>query len=369
MRYNWQQSDWPEFSFNKECISELLITFAEAAGRVSGYLKGLTEKVQAEAVVNLMVSEAVKSAAIEGEFISRLDVMSSIKRNLGLQPTPEPCADLRAQGIGELLVAVRAEYATPLNEAMLFEWHRMLMKGNTQIRIGAWRTHPERMQIISGALGREVVHFEAPPSVRIPDEMQTFIQWFNLKTSGLHAGIIKAAISHLYFESIHPFEDGNGRIGRAVAEKALAQALNRPVLLSLSKAIDRDKKAYYLALQKAQRSNEITDWVIYFLNLLNEAQIDSSLEIEFTLTKVKFLDRFKQELNPRQLKVILRMLEAGHEGFEGGMNARKYVGITKTSKATATRDLQELVSLGAFISLGAGRSTRYNLNLDFVAGL
>jgi Fic family protein len=362
MRYNWQQPDWPHFSYDSDVAENHLLDFIRGAGRIGGLWAGLSESLQTESLLNVMVSEAIKTSEIEGEYLSRQDVMSSIKQNLGIHEAVL-LSDMRAQGVAELMVAARRDFDRPLTEAMLLGWHCMLMVGNTRITAGKWRTHQEPMQIVSGPLGRQLVHFEAPPSERVPKEMEEFVVWFNRDSTSLKQGVLKAAIAHLYFESIHPFEDGNGRIGRVLAEKAVSMALGRPILFSLSKAIEADKKAYYRALQRAQRSNQIDEWLNYFLMTLNEAQHKSELEIEFTLKKAKFFDQFKDELNARQLKVIRRMLEAGIEGFEGGMNTRKYVSITQTSKATATRDLQDLVEKAIFIPIGAGRSARYEIKL------
>lgn len=363
MRYNWQQKDWPNFRYDTEGIEGALFDFATRAGRISGMLEGLTKTEQTEAVINLMVAEAIKTSEIEGEYLSRNDVMSSIKRNLGIHPNLPPTRDLRAQGIAELMLAIRNNFSTPLSEKMLFSWHAMLFKGSTHLTIGAWRTHSEPMQIVSGALGREVVHFEAPPSRQVPDEMNRFITWYNASEMELTKPVIRAAIAHLYFESIHPFEDGNGRIGRAIAEKALSQNLERPILLSLSRSIESNKKVYYEQLQRAQRSNDITDWIAYFAQTIQEAQIEAEHEITFTLKKARFFDTHKGKFNPRQEKAIKRMLEEGPQGFEGGMNARKYVSITGASSATATRDLHDLVKKGIFKAVGGGRSSRYELIL------
>nr|WP_298994832.1 Fic family protein [uncultured Allomuricauda sp.] len=363
MRYNWQQKDWPNFQYDTTDVEDRLYDFAQRTGRISGVLEGLSETEQTEAMINLMVSEAIKTSEIEGEYLSRNDVMSSIRRNLGLNPELPITKDKRAEGVAELMLAVRNDFKKPLTSETLFNWHTMLMKGNNQIQIGKWRTHKEPMQIVSGGMGREVVHFEAPPSKEVPIEMDGFIQWFNISQTEIKKPIVRAAIAHLYFETIHPFEDGNGRIGRAVAEKALSQSINRPVLFSLSKSIEGNKNTYYDALQKAQRSNEITDWINYFVKTVLDAQIDAEQEIEFTLKRTKFFDQHKNSLNERQQKVVRRMLDEGHQGFEGGMNARKYVSLAKTSKATATRDLQDLVAKGIFKPLGGGRSTRYELNL------
>ena len=363
MRYNWQQKDWPDFQYQTQDIEDLLFDFAQRAGRIGGVLEGLTETEQSEAMINFMVSEAIKTSEIEGEYLSRNDVISSVRKNLGL-PSQSPLTnDKRAEGIAELMLAVRTDFLKPLSVEMLLDWHSMLMKGNTKVLVGQWRTHEDPMQIVSGAMGREVVHFEAPPSKRVPAEMDGFINWFNKSQKSIKKPILVAAIAHLYFESIHPFEDGNGRIGRAIAEKALSQSIGRPVLFSLSKSIESDKKAYYDALQSAQRSNEISKWINYFVRTTLNAQVDAEQEIEFTLKKAKFFDQYKDQFNSRQQKVIRRMLDEGHTGFEGGMNARKYVSLTGASKATATRDLQDLVEKGIFNPVGGGRSTRYSIKL------
>jgi Fic family protein len=368
MVYNWQQPDWPEFTYDLQEIEDLLFAFAEEAGHMSGILKALPEAIQIEAMLNMMVSEAVKTSEIEGEYLSRPDVISSIRNNLGLNKEQEPVKDIKARGAGELMVAVRNSFAAPLTNETLCLWHKMLMSQATGITPGAWRTHQEPMQVVSGAIGKEKIHFEAPPSAQVSAEMEKFIAWFNDTAPGAKNEIkkapVRAAIAHLYFESIHPFEDGNGRIGRAIAEKALSQTIGRHVLLSLSQSIEADKKSYYLALEWAQRSNEITDWMKYFVKTTVQAQLEAKRIIDVTLKKTRFFDLFKNKLNRRQLKVIIKMLETEPKGFEGGMNATKYISITKASKATATRDLQLLAGLGIFVPEGGGRSTRYSLNIE-----
>lgn len=361
MRYNWQQNDWPNFQYKTKDLEDGLYDFAQRTGRVSGVLEGLSDTEQTEAVINLMVAEAIKTSEIEGEYLSRTDVMSSIRRNIGLNPQMPLTKDKRAEGVAELLLAVRNNFKAPLTPEDLFAWHSMLMKGNSTIQVGQWRTHEEPMQIVSGGMGREVVHFEAPPSQQVPAEMERFIKWFNTSEKEIKKPILRVAMAHLYFESIHPFEDGNGRIGRSIAEKALSQSMGRPVLFSLSKAIEANKNGYYDALKKAQRSNEITDWMKYFVKTVLDAQFDAEQEIGFTLRKAKFYRQYKDLLNERQEKVVRRMLEEGHKGFEGGMNARKYISLTGTSKATATRDLQDLTQKGILQPIGGGRSTRYEI--------
>lgn len=367
MIYNWQQPGWPVFSYHPDEIGDMLLSFAEETGHISGVLKAMPEAMQTEAVLAVMVAEAVKTSAIEGEYISRPDVISSIRNNLGLDKARHKIKDKKAKGAGELMVEVRKNYALPLTQKMLFEWHKMLLADAAKIRTGAWRIHKEPMQVVSGAIGREKIHFEAPPSVSVPVEMKQFIRWFNDTAPGgkdeLKKAPVRAALAHLYFESIHPFEDGNGRIGRAIAEKALSQTIGRPVLLSLSQIIEANKKAYYSALEKAQRSNEITPWIKYFVKVVLDAQLKTKDLIDFSLKKTKLFDRYKDQLNERQLKALRKMLESP-DGFEGGMTSRKYISITRASKATAARDLQMLAELKILQEEGGGRSTRYVLGFE-----
>ncbi|MBL1277847.1 MAG: Fic family protein [Ectothiorhodospiraceae bacterium] len=368
MRYNWQQPDWPEFQYDASAAQDILVAYAEKAGHVGGILKCLPDNIQSDSIINLMVSEAIKTSEIEGEHLSRADVMSSIRHNLGLENNAESVTDKRAKGASDLMVDVRHSYKAPLTEKKLFQWHTMLLGGQRRnIDVGMWRTHGEPMQIISGPIGKWKVHFEAPPSVNVPEEMKIFINWFNATApkakEEIKNPLLRSAIAHLYFESIHPFEDGNGRIGRAISEKILSQGLGRPVLLSLSEAIEVKKKDYYQALQRAQKSNEITHWIHYFAETVLNAQSRAEKNIEFSLKKTKFFDRYKNQFNQRHLKVIQKMLNAGVLGFEGGMSTKKYVSITRASTATATRDLKYLSDISVLERLGSGRSTKYKLNI------
>ena len=368
-KYNWQLDDWPHFKFTLDGVEDDLLIFSEKVGRVSGILEGLPEETKQDVIVDIILAEAIKTSEIEGEYPSRKDVLSSIRKNLGLHHSPEHIKDKSAAGLGELMIDIRKTFKEPLTEAKLFAWHKMLLRENKKIKVGQWRTHQEPMQVISGAIGKEKIHYEAPPSSKVPGEMKKFIQWFNDTGPGGKSEIKKApvrsAIAHLYFETIHPFEDGNGRIGRAIAEKALSQTIGRPVILSLSRTMEAKKNIYYASLEKAQRSNEITPWMEYFVKTDLDAQREAETQIDFTLKKTKFFDRFKDQWNERQLTVIRRMLEEGTKGFEGGMNAKKYIGITRTSKATATRDMQQLLEMGAFVLSGkaGGRSTSYQVNI------
>lgn len=362
MQYNWQQPDWPSFVFDIVQLEDLLFDFVQREGKNSGLLQGLAEESMNEAIIEILVAEALKTSEIEGEYLNRKDVMSSIKRNLGVKK--EPLHDQKSEGAAELTVKVNNEFKQRLTKELLLEWHRILMKGYKRINIGQWRSGDEPMQIISGAFGKEKVHFVAPPSNKLPEEMGQFITWFNehgISQNNLKHAPVRAAIAHLYFESIHPFEDGNGRIGRAISEKALSEAVGRPIMISLSKTIEQDKKKYYRALKEAQTSNEVTNWLKYFIEVIIKSQQNTEDLLVFILSKAKFFDKYSDKLNKRQLKVVNKMLNEGPKGFEGGMTAKKYISIAKTSKATATRDLQDLMEKDIMKQYGGGRSTRYEL--------
>jgi len=367
MLYNWQQDYWPQFRFELAELQPSLFAFSEQSGRVNGLLSGLPEGLDQETLLNLMIEEAIRSSAIEGEFLSRQDVMSSIKNHLGLNSPAEKVKDLRAAGIGELMSHLRRDFDSPLTQATLFDWHALVMQGTDWVSSGAWRKGKEPMQVVSGRIDRPTIHFEAPASKQLPAEMKRFLKWFNASrndgTTPLSYSPIRAGIAHLYFESIHPFEDGNGRLGRAISDKALAQGAGRFSVLSLSRAMEAKRNDYYDALKSAQRSNEITPWLHYFIDTVLQAQSQAEADISFVLKKTKFYDRHRDALNKRQQKVLAKMFDAGPERFEGGMNVKKYLALTKTSKATATRDLQHLVKLGALSQIGQARSTRYELDL------
>lgn len=366
MKYNWQLPNWPKFIFNDSVLDSLCMDFALETGEMKGLVDSLSTEIQQETILQFMISEAIKTSEIEGEFFSRQDVMSSIKKNLGIGDSLDHIRDKNAQGIGKLMVTVRNSYSEKLSEITIKQWHAILMEYSKRINPGEYRLGEESMQIVSGSFGKEIIHFEAPPSVQVPDEMKEFIKWYNdfeIKETDIKNALIKTSISHLYFESIHPFEDGNGRIGRAIAEKCLSESLNRPVLMSISSTIEQDKKHYYQSLKQAQRTLEITDWIFYFSKLILESQKNAKQTVLYTLNKTKFIDKFKNMMNERQRKAVIKMFENGASGFEGGMTALKYVSLTKTSRATATRDLQDLAEKNILTPKGEGRSRSYDLNL------
>ena len=266
-----------------------------------------------------------------------------------------------------MMVDLYRNFKEDLSHERLFLWHSMLMNGRRDVEhIGSYRKHEDPMQIVSGAMGKRIVHFEAPPSAAVEKEMNGFISWFNQNREVLPA-LERAGIAHLYFESIHPFEDGNGRIGRAISELALSQYMGSPSLIAISSAIERNKKAYYNALHANSKNLEITDWLLYFSDTILQAQADSQSLLDFILAKGKFYRMYEASLNERQKKVIDRIFEEGVEGFSGGLSAKNYKTISNATDSTATRDLQKLVELGAMKKKGERKGTRYQLNIDHSA--
>lgn len=367
MIYNWQKKDWGNFTYSLKEIEDVLYVFVEKAGHLKGLLKAMPKSSQEEALIEILVSEAMKTSEIENEYLSRKDVTSSIRHNLGLYEPNDNIRDLRAKGVGKLMTEVRRTYSEPLTEEILKDWHRFLFIKQSNMTVGDWRKHKEPMQVISGSVGKEKIHFEAPPSAEVPLNVKTFVEWFNDTApdgkNPIKYAPIRSAIAHIYFESIHPFEDWNGRIGRAIADKTLSQSLGYPLLLSLSATIESNKKDYYNSLENGQKENEITAWLIYFLQVIVDSQKNAEILIDFTLKKAQFFDAYRDKLNDRQLKAINRMLKEGTKGFDGGMTAKKYIRITQTSKATATRDLKILEEMGVFVVKGSGRGTHYFINL------
>jgi Fic family protein len=264
-----------------------------------------------------------------------------------------------------MTVYVYRSFARPLTEETLFAWNKMVMKGRTDLSsVGKYRTTEEPMQVVSGAMYAPKVHYEAPPSAKVAREMAKFLKWFDRTGPGKRdalPALTRAGIAHLYFESIHPFADGNGRIGRAIAEKALAQAAGQPTLTALATTILARRKAYYDELAAASRKLDLTRWLTWFAGIAIEAQRRTEARAEFLIDKTRLLDRLRGQLHPRQEKALLRMLREGPEGFEGGLSAGKYASITGASPATTTRDLSDLVEKGALLRTGELRHARYSV--------
>lgn len=365
--WNWQQPQWPNFTYHPEQLQALEEQLKYESGLFLGAFKHLGEDDKKLLAIELISDEALKTSEIEGEILNRNSLQSSIRRQFGLE-TDNRKVPPAEQGVAQMMVHLYQHYENPLTHEELFQWHRLLLNGRQDLSvIGGYRTHDDPMQIVSGYIHKPKVHFEAAPSEQVPTEMQGFIDWFNQSTpQGAKPlpALARAGIAHLYFECIHPFEDGNGRIGRALAEKALAQCIGFPTLVALSQTVERNKKAYYQALANANMQTEVTDWLLYFAQTLLKALQYTQTCIEFLIAKTRLFDRLRGKLNARQEKVLVRMFREGPLGFQGGLSAENYIAVADTSRATATRDLQELVQLEALTRTGTLKSTRYHLALQ-----
>jgi Fic family protein len=366
MNWNWQKPDWPNFRWDRGRLEVAEKQFLVSGGVFVGTVRHLGKEERDQLTIEAMSREALTTSEIEGEILDRASVQASLRKRLGLA-TDERRVRPAERGITEMMVDLYRSFAEPLSEEILFRWHRMVMSGSRDLKnIGRYRTGSEPMQVVSGSIGEPRVHFEAPPSSRVPSEMKRFISWFSRTAPGREEplpALTRAGIAHLYFESIHPFEDGNGRIGRAIAEKALAQSLGQPTLTALAATILARRMSYYEALEAANKENDITRWLMWFAGVAIEAQRRTIALVEFLIDKTKLLDRLKGRLNARQEKVLLRMLREGPEGFRGGLSAGKYSTIAGASPATTTRDLADLVEKGALLREGERRYARYRLSV------
>lgn len=366
MAWNWEQEDWPNFDYDKEALADIENRFLSESGTLFGAFKHLSGDEQQSITVSLLSDEALKTSEIEGEYLDRESLQSSIRKQFGLQTETRKIPPSE-QGVAEMMVDLYQHFDRPLEHRTLFRWHEMLLGGRRGIReIGRYRTDDGAMQIVSGAIHNPKVHFEAPPSKSIPFEMERFMKWFQRTKKSLPT-LTRTGIAHAYFVSIHPFEDGNGRIGRAISEKALAEKLGQPTLIALAQMIEKSKKTYYTALQSINESNEITNWLSYFAETVLEAQRTTLARVEFVIAKTKLFDQFGEHLNVRQTKAIRRLFEAGPNGFIGGMSAENYIAITKTSRATATRDLSDLLRKNVLTKTGKLKHTRYYLNYSLAS--
>lgn len=367
MKWNWQQKDWPHFRWVKSALEGLEAQFLRQSGVFIGATQHFNEEDKTLLTVSIITGEAIKTSEIEGEYLNRDSVQASIRRNFGLDTDSSRRIPPAERGIADMMTDLYRNFAESLSHKTLYIWHKLLISGRNDLKnIGRYRTHEEPMQIISGPVGKAKIHFEAPPSKAMKKEMGQFVEWFDNTAPGGKTplpALTRAGIAHLYFVSIHPFEDGNGRIARAIVEKSLSQYLGKPTLIALSQIIQSNRKAYYNALGANSKENEITEWLLYFAETVLSAQNYSLNMINFLIEKTKLYDRVRDQLNERQEKVLERMFREGMEGFKGGLSAENYIKITHISRATATRDLQELVEKGVLIKVGQLKSTRYHLNI------
>ena len=366
-----KHQNWPNFTWNTEVIAFKLADIRYRQGRLLGKMETLGFELKQEANLRTLTSDIVKSSAIEGENLNREEVRSSIARRLGLDLARLKPAGRDVEGIVEIMLDATQHSSKPLTKERLFNWHAALFptgrSGMRSITIGNWRTMGvEPMQVVSGPIGRETLHFEAPSADRLEKEMQLFLDWLN-NDHAIHNGhaidpVLKAGIAHLWFVTIHPFEDGNGRIARAIGDMALTRADGMPYrFYSLSSQIESERKHYYSQLEKQQRSTpEITSWLEWFLDCLGRAIANADTAFEHVLFKAQLWDKINvKPVNDRQRLIINRMLDTD---FKGYMNTSKYAKLAKCSNDTALRDIQNLKKRGVFIqNPGGGRSTSYRL--------
>ncbi len=363
--YIHELPDWPKFRWNDKRLADQLAAVRHRQGRLIGRMEALGLRLQKEATLQSLTEEVVKSSEIEGEILDKDQVRSSLARRLGVDIGGLIPADRHVEGIVEMMLDATENYGKPLTGERLFGWHAALFptgrSGMHKITVGNWRT-PEAgpMQVVSGPEGRQRVHFEAPAAARLDAEMKTFLEWFNANAQNFDP-VLKAAIAHLWFVTIHPFEDGNGRIARAIADQQLARSeKSAQRFYSMSAQIQQERKAYYDILETTQKGDlEITPWLEWFLGCLDRAFDGAETILASVLRKAKFWERHAGEkFNERQKTMLNRLLD----GFEGNLTSSKWATITKSSQDTASRDIDDLLARNILVKdAGGGRSTSYSL--------
>jgi len=368
-RFFWEDHNWPNFRWNTDTLLQPLASVRKRQGRFLRAMEDLGFEDSLRAYAIATEEDAIQTAAIEGENLDREKVRSSIAAHLGLPAAGLRPADRAVDGLVNVLLDATHHHATAFTKDRLCGWHTALFpsgrSGLHNIITGAWRNAP--MQIVSGAYGKTRVHFEAPPPERLEAEMARFFSWWEESREKLD-GIIRAAISHLYFVTIHPFDDGNGRLSRAIADMALAQdeSIGRRYY-SLSAQIMKERGAYYAMLEKTQIGNgDCTEWLQWFIACFDHALIAAEATLDAILLKAVFWKRHEETVvSERQKKVLNRLLDAGKDGFEGGLSTRKYMGMTKISRATAWREIEDLLQKKMLRPLpGRGRSVAYEIAWD-----
>jgi Fic family protein len=368
-RWIWQQPAWPTFTWQGQRLAGPLREVYLLQGRLLGSVQGVAGAESLQSEMDALLRNAINTSAIEGEPLDVDSIRSSLARRLGLDRAGLPPATPRADGLADVLLDATHRYREPLTIQRLYRWQRALFppeqSGLTPVRVGQLRGEAS-MQVISGPIGKPTVHFEAPPRLGLEAELAAFIAWFNQSRQDLALDpLLRAGIAHLWFVTLHPFDDGNGRIARALTDLALAQAEHHSIrFYAMAATIMAQREDYYRVLERTQRDGlDITDWLEWFLTVLRRTLDHALDQVQHVLLKSRFWQQHRQTvLNERQIKAINRLLDAGPGGFEGGINARKYMGLTKASKATATRDLTDLLEKGLLErQIGAGRSTGYEI--------
>jgi Fic family protein len=367
-KWNWQSKDWTVFSHDAAALIPPLTAARRAQGEVLGLAKaiGMEEARNAQALI--WASESLATAAIEGENLNLESVRSSIAKRLGL-PGGTSSRERPVEGLLDMMQDATTGWEKPLTAERLCGWQNALFPAGFssihRVTAGKFREHQEPMQIVSGSLTKSVVHYQAPPSARVPAEINKFLKWFNGPSRKMD-GLLRAGIAHLWFESIHPFEDGNGRVGRAIVDLALAQDLKSGLrLTSMATELSAQRDAYYAELAAASRAGaDATRWLAWFCRTFRQACARSATVIDISLTKARFWNQHGNvNFSDSQRKVVNRLLDAGPRGFEGDLTTRKFLGMAGVSRATAFRDLAALVDAGVLGVVGQGKATRYFINL------
>ena len=362
--YIHERPDWPTFQWDPERVMPALVEVRHRQGRLIGRMEGLGFQLRTEAVLHTLTEEVLKSSEIEGEKLDREQVRSSIARRLGIDIGGLAPTDRNVEGVVEMMLDATQHYDQPLTARRLFDWHAALFptgrSGMSRINVGAWRDDNKGpMQVVSGPIGKERVHYEAPAANRLRGEMKQFLGWFG-KESATDL-VLKAGVAHLWFVTIHPFEDGNGRIARAIADMVLACSEHSPHrFYSMSAQIQQERREYYEILESTQKGDlDITNWLVWFLACLQRAFERAETILAAVLTKARFWDHFAgTEFNERQRNMINRLLN----GFEGKLTSSKWAKLEKCSQDTALRDVEDLINKGVLTKdLAGGRSTSYSL--------
>ncbi len=377
----WQHPQWPQFGWQVGTLAPLLRQVTLAQGALLGRTRSADAALQAEFSLDALLQNVVDSSAIEGERLNVESVRSSLARRLGLDDAVTVPLEARSEGLARIMWDATTNLDAPLSKARLLQWHRWLFAGDDdllgrRIRVGAWRG-PEPMQVISGRVDRPAVHFEAPPREGLEDRIADFLAWFNASRRDARLDpLLRAAVAHFWFITLHPFDDGNGRIARALTDLALAQGEQQSIrFYAMSAAILADRKGYYRQLESAQKiasaeqTLDLTSWLQWFLATLQQAVGGALAQIDRVLGKSRFwLLHRQQSLSPEQIKVLNRLLDGDQPergGFSAGISAAQYQAVTQVSKATATRHLADLVAKGCLVKLpGGGRNTRYQVAPD-----
>lgn len=362
--YIHQRQDWPKFHWNTDALADRLAAVRHRQGRLFGRMEALGFDLRAEAVLQTLTEDVLKSSEIEGELLDKEQVRSSIARRLGMDIGALAPVDRNVEGVVEMMLDATQNYQASLSDERLFGWHAALFptgrSGMTRIVVGVWRNETSGpMEVVSGPVGREKVHYEAPVAGRLVPEMAAFLDWFNGNVQ--LDPVLKAAIAHLWFVTIHPFDDGNGRIARAIADMALARSEgSQQRFYSMSAQIRLERKDYYAILERTQKGDlDITEWLQWFLTCLERAFGGAEQILANVFRKARFWEMIAGEtISERQRKVINRLLD----GFDGKLTSSKWAVLTKTSPDTALRDINDLVARGILVKdEGGGRSTSYSL--------